>query len=189
MSAQHVDIARSLGYIDPRVVQSLVIIKAEHVGAQVVPHQDGCTSYTDPPSCATFWYALEDANAGNGCLAVVPGSHRVTPITRRCRQDEHGMPSFEPQEPIFAEIQGVSAEAPELKRDEEGEHVYKDLEVKAGTLVLRQGNLIHTSAANTSDKSRVAFNFGVVEGTLKWEQDNYLQPYEGQTEFEKLHAY
>lgn len=188
MSAQHTEIAASLGYVDPRVVQSLVIIKAEHVGAQVEPHQDGCTSFTDPPSCATFWYALEDANSENGCLAVAPGSHRVMPITGRCRREENGMPKFEPQEPIFADVHGVSADAPLPERDEEGELVYKQLEVKAGSLVLMHGNLMHTSAANRSGKSRVAFNFGVVEGGLEWKKDNYLQPYEGETEFEKLHV-
>jgi phytanoyl-CoA hydroxylase len=189
MSAQHTEIARSLGYTDPRVVQSLVIVKAAHVGAKVVPHQDGCTSFTDPPSCTTFWYALEDADANNGCLAVAPGSHRVTPIPRRCRKDVNGMPEFEMLEkPIQAVISAVSDDAPAPLRDESGEFVFKKLEVKAGSLVLMHGNLLHTSAANHSDQSRVAFNFGVVEGGLEWKEDNYLQPYDGETEFEKLHA-
>ncbi|KAF2830261.1 phytanoyl-CoA dioxygenase, partial [Ophiobolus disseminans] len=180
MSAQHTEIAKSLGYTDPRVVQSLVVVKAAEVGRRVVPHQDGCTSFTDPPSCTTFWYALEDADANNGCLAVVPGSHRVAPIIRRCRGDEKGMPEFEAlKEPIFADIHGVSADAPTPEKNDKGDFVYKELEVEAGTLVLMHGNLMHTSAANRSEKSRVAFNFGVVEGGLEWKEDNYLQPYEG----------
>lgn len=47
---------------------------------------------------------------------------------------------------------------------------------------------MHTSEANQSHKSRVAFNFRVVEGSYEWLDDNYLQPYEGETEFERLHA-
>ncbi|KAF9691649.1 hypothetical protein EKO04_010520 [Ascochyta lentis] len=187
MSTQHADVAKSLGYTDPRVVQSLVIVKAAQVGGKVVPHQDGCTSFTDPPSCTTFWYALEDANVENGCLAVSPRSHIVTPIMRRFRQDDNGMPQFEAlEDAVFADISNTSAHVPAPERDEEGGLVFKELEVKAGTLVLMHGNLMHTSAANTSGKSRVAFNFGVVEGGLEWKEDNYLQPYEGTTEFEKL---
>ncbi|KAJ4340933.1 hypothetical protein N0V95_007365 [Ascochyta clinopodiicola] len=189
MSAPHVSIAKALGYTDPRVVQSLVIVKAAHVGAKVVPHQDGCTSFTDPPSCATFWYALEDADAQNGCLAVAARSHLVTPITRRCRADAEGMPVFEPlEEPVFADVKGVSDGVAPPERDEDGNLVFKELEVKAGTLVLMHGNLLHTSAENQSGKNRVAFNFGVVEGALGWRGDSYLQPYEGWTEFERLHV-
>jgi phytanoyl-CoA hydroxylase len=182
----HERIAKALGYQDPRIIQSLIIVKAAEVGAKVVPHQDGCSGFTDPPSCTTFWYALEDATIENGRLAVAPGSHRVQPISRRCRKDETGKAQFvELEEPLFAHIDGAS-EHVVAERDESGKFVYKKLEVKAGTLVLMHGSLMHTSEANTSKKSRVAFNFGVVEGTHEWPADNYLQPYEGQSEFEKL---
>ncbi|KAA8575010.1 hypothetical protein MFRU_002g03580 [Monilinia fructicola] len=182
----HSELAKSLGYEDPRIIQSLIIVKAAEVGARVVPHQDGCSGFTDPPSCTTFWYALEDCTTENGCLAVAPGSHRTQPITRRCRMDKDGRPEFfNLDRPVFAELEGVSDAAPSGK-GESGEFQYKKLEVEAGSLVLMHGNLMHTSEANHSSKSRVAFNFNVVEGKLAWLADNYLQPYEGETEFEKL---
>ncbi|KAI4638667.1 hypothetical protein J4E93_009968 [Alternaria ventricosa] len=85
-------------------------------------------------------------------------------------------------------VEGLSANAMAPEKDEEGNLVYKQLEVKAGTLILMHGNLMHTSEANESGKGRVAFNFGVVEGTHEWLAVNYLQPYEFETEFEQLHA-
>jgi len=189
MSDQNVAIAQALGYKDPRVVQSLVVVKAAHVGTKVIPHQDGCTSFTDPPSNTTFWYALEDANKENGCLAVAPGSHRVTPISKRCRVDEKGLPVFEMLEvPISAHVEGVSDCAAAPERRDNGDFVFKELEVTAGSVVLMHANLMHTSAANQSEKSRVAFHFGLVEGGLEWKEDNYLQPADGETEFERLHA-
>jgi len=103
--------------------KSVAIIKAEHGGAQVVPHQDGCTSLTDLPSCTTFWYALEDANSENGCLAIAPRSHRVVPIKERCRRDENRMPTYETRKPLFAHVLGVSADVPEPIRDEKGDFV------------------------------------------------------------------
>lgn len=184
----HEKLVSSLGYEDPRVTQSLVVAKPAGVGRKVVPHQDGCSSFTDPPSCTTFWYALEDTTAVNGCLEVVPGSHRSEPIKRRCRQDQFGEAEFvDIEKPVWAEING-KCHGVLPSRDSEGKYVYQKLEVKAGTLVLMHGNLLHRSEANTSDRSRIAFNFSVVEGRHQWPVDNYLQPYEGYTELEKLRA-
>ena len=189
MSQTHANMAKALGYTDPRIVQSLIIVKAAQVGAKVVPHQDGCSGFTDPPSCTTFWYALEDATIDNGCLAVAPGSHTTQPLTQRCCVGRNGLPEFAGlAKPVYASIEGSSANAAAPEKDEEGNLVYKPLEVKAGTLILMHGNLMHTSEANESGKSRVAFNFGVVEGSHGWLVDNYLQPYEGETVFERLHA-
>jgi phytanoyl-CoA hydroxylase len=189
MSTQHAAMAKALGYTDPRIIQSLVVVKAAQVGVEIVPHQDGCSGFTNPPSCTTFWYALEDANTENGCLAVAPGSHRVQALRRRCKQNDTGVPSFvDLEKPVFANVEGVSADAPMPVKNEKGDFVFRKLEVKAGGLVLMHSNLVHTSEANRSEKSRVAFNFGVVEGTREWLADNYLQPYEGETEFEALRA-
>ncbi|APA09587.1 hypothetical protein SS1G_06266 [Sclerotinia sclerotiorum 1980 UF-70] len=185
LSPFHSTLAKSLGYKDPRIIQSLIIVKAGEIGARVVPHQDGCSGFTNPSSSTTFWYALEDCSVENGCLAVAPGSHRVQPITRRCKNVD-GKPEFVDLEyPVYVHVEGVKDESLP-RRNEAGELVYEKLEVEAGTLILMHGNLMHTSEANKSTKSRVAFNFGVVEGELEWLKDNYLQPYEGATEFEKL---
>ena len=49
------------------------------------------------------------------------------------------------------------------------------LEAKAGTVVLLHGDFVHYSAHNTSTKQRHAYTFHVVEGKLKWEEDNWLR--------------
>ena len=189
MSQTHADMAKALVYTDPRIVQSLIIVKAAQVGAKVVPHQDGCSGFTDPPRCTTFWYALEDATIDNGCLAVAPGSHITQPLSQRCRVSKNGLPKFvDLAKPVYVSVEGVSTNAAAPEKDEEGNLMYKQLEVKAGTLILMHGNLMHTIKANESANSRVAFNFGVVVGTHEWLADNCLQPYEGETEFEQLRA-
>lgn len=72
-------VARSLGFRDPRCLQSMVICKQPEIGGAVPPHQDSTFLYTDPPSAVGFWYALEDAALENGCLSFLPGSHKVSP--------------------------------------------------------------------------------------------------------------
>lgn len=71
------EIARSLGFADPRCLQSMVICKQPEIGGAVPPHQDSTFLYTNPPSAVGFWYALEDATLENGCLSFLPGSHKV----------------------------------------------------------------------------------------------------------------
>jgi hypothetical protein len=89
-------------------------------------------------------------------------------------------------EPVHANIGGASAKTAVPRKDAHEHLIYKQLEVNADPSFLMHGNLMHTSAANKSGKSRVAFNFGNDEGTRKWLVDNYLQPYEGETDFERL---
>ena len=114
---------------------------------------------------------------------VVPGSHRTEPLRRRCRVDKRSLPQFVPVEPPVY-YGGVAEEEP--KKIAHGIHEFEKLEVKAGTLVLMHGSLLHASEANLSGNNRIAFNFSVVEGTLPWPADSYLRPYDGETEFEKL---
>ncbi|KAI4124227.1 MAG: hypothetical protein LQ347_005811, partial [Umbilicaria vellea] len=46
----HASLARSLGFRDPRVLQSMVICKQPEIGGRVPPHQDSTFLYTNPPS-------------------------------------------------------------------------------------------------------------------------------------------
>lgn len=71
-------VAASLGFRDPRCLQSMVICKQPEIGGAVPSHQDSTFLYTDKPSAVGFWYALEDATAENGCLSFLPGSHKVS---------------------------------------------------------------------------------------------------------------
>ncbi|KAL8712553.1 MAG: hypothetical protein Q9225_006914 [Loekoesia sp. 1 TL-2023] len=185
-SRRNRQIARSLGFSKPHITQSLIVPKASASGAKVIPHQDGCSNFTDPPSSVTFWYALEDATIQNGCLMVVPGSHKTTPISRRCVVSSNGYPEFQSiQTPLFAPNPGSNGPSAPTQAANHGMNS-KKLEVKAGTLILMHGNLVHASEKNDSANSRIAYNFGLVEGSLPWKADNYLQPYDGETEFESL---
>lgn len=57
------------------------------------------------------------------------------------------------------------------------ESVYQMGEVKAGTLVLIHGNLLHKSEKNTSQKGRIIYTFHVIEGEdAVYDAKNWLQP-------------
>ncbi|KAK2038307.1 phytanoyl-CoA dioxygenase [Colletotrichum somersetense] len=163
-------VARSLGFRDPRCLQSMVICKQPEIGGAVPPHQDSTFLYTDPPSAVGFWYALEDATLDNGCLSFLPGSHRWAPVTQRLVRRAGGgtemVDNDGPRFPPGGEYGGAEVG---------GEYVPG--EVKAGDLVLIHGNLLHKSEKNLSQKGRIIYTFHVIEGEgTNYDQRNWLQP-------------
>lgn len=176
-----VDVAKALGYDDPRCLQSMVICKQPEIGGAVPPHQDSTFLYTNPPSALGFWYALEDATLENGCLSFLPGSHKWAPVSQRLvrkpggvgtEMTENGGPQFPPGDE-YGGKGGVDGE-------------YVPGQVKAGTLVLIHGNLLHKSEKNTSQKGRIIYTFHVIEGGREYDDRNWLQP--NTSGFTKLYA-
>ncbi|KAI0137942.1 phytanoyl-CoA dioxygenase [Hypoxylon sp. NC0597] len=166
-------VARALGFKDPRCLQSMVICKQPEIGGAVPPHQDSTFLYTEPPSAVGFWYALEDATAENGCLSFLPGSHRWAPVRQRFVRAKEGGTTF-------IDNDGAKFPAGEEYGEREGQSEdgeYKMGEVKAGSLVLIHGNLLHKSEKNLSQKGRIIYTFHVIEGEgTKYDERNWLQP-------------
>ena len=179
-------IAKDLGYRDPRLLQSMVICKQPEIGGAVPAHQDSTFLYTKKPSAVGFWIALEDCTVENGCLSFAAGSHRRAPIKERFvrKEDDSGttfMPiaNAEEQWPRdFATEQG----------EEQKEEEYTLGEVKAGTLVLIHGNVLHKSEKNLSQKGRMIYTFHLIEGEEEYDAQNWLQVPGGPAEFTKLNG-
>ncbi|EPE05653.1 phytanoyl- dioxygenase [Ophiostoma piceae UAMH 11346] len=170
-------IARSLGFRDPRCLQSMIICKQPEIGGAVPPHQDSTFLYTDPPSAVGFWYALEDATATNGCLSFWPGSHKTAPVRNRLMRKAGGgthiTPNPGPQFPT--ELQSPANVIEPSDEDDASKYVMG--EVKAGSLVLIHGNTLHKSEKNLSDKGRIIYTFHVIEGEgTVYDEKNWLQP-------------
>ncbi|MDX2031286.1 MAG: phytanoyl-CoA dioxygenase family protein [Blastocatellia bacterium] len=98
-------------------------------------HQDNGFGPLDPDNNVTCWVALDDTHERNGCLWVLPGSHRqgvVEHVASRGRER-------------IAAIEDESAAVP--------------LPMRAGECVVFHGNLLHTSQGNETDRLRRAFFF------------------------------
>eukprot|EP00271_Cylindrocystis_brebissonii_P004610 TRINITY_DN16397_c0_g1_i1.p1 TRINITY_DN16397_c0_g1~~TRINITY_DN16397_c0_g1_i1.p1 ORF type:complete len:292 (-),score=53.39 TRINITY_DN16397_c0_g1_i1:409-1284(-) len=151
-------LAKSLGYTVPIPIQSMYIFKQPGIGGEVVPHQDSTFLYTDPPSCTGVWLALEEATEENGCLWVLPGSHKGIEPARRFFVESSGGVSFVGEAPTYDMAKFVS------------------VPVKAGTAVLLHGALVHQSYENKSPKSRHAYSVHVIEQKdCEYRSDNWLQ--------------
>ncbi|KAI9082159.1 hypothetical protein K1719_035899 [Acacia pycnantha] len=146
----------SLGYKRPVIMQSMYIFKQPGIGGEVVPHQDNSFLYTEPPTCTGLWLALEDANITNGCLWAIPGSHK-NGLVRRFLRDENGV-KFDRPSPSYDQKDFVP------------------LEVKAGSLVVIHGDLIHQSFENQSPKSRHAYSLHIVDTDgCTWAPENWIR--------------
>lgn len=166
-------VAKSLGFKDPRCLQSMVICKQPEIGGAVPPHQDSTFLYTNPPSAVGFWYALEDATLENGCLSFLPGSHRWAPVEERLvrKPGDAGTEMVSNDGPRFPVGEEYGVAKPDGKND------YVPGEVKSGDLVLIHGNLLHKSEKNTSQKGRIIYTFHIIEGGDRdYDQSNWLQP-------------
>jgi phytanoyl-CoA hydroxylase len=149
-------IAASLGYKRPAPIQSMYIFKQPGIGGEVVPHQDNTFLYTDPLSLLGFWWALEDATTENGCLWVLPKSHKDG-LKRKFLRSGNAV-QYDRASPEY----DTSAFIP--------------VEMKAGSLILLHGDVIHQSYENTSPKPRPAYSIHVIETVdTSYPETNWLQ--------------
>lgn len=151
-------ISESLGVADPRVMQSMYIFKQPSIGGEVVCHQDSTYLYTDPMSVLGFWFAIDDAHIGNGCLGGLPGEYRKG-LKHLFRRQADGRLRTETVDG------GIDWDMDRLEW----------LEVSAGTLIVFNGCFPHLSNANRSPQARHAYTLHVVDGACRYPADNWLQ--------------
>jgi phytanoyl-CoA hydroxylase len=115
---------------DVKAMQSMLFIKAEGKPGQAW-HQDEFFIPTRDRSLTAAWIALDDATVDNGCLWVIPGSHRAGVIYPNRDHDD-------PRYDCTVESYGFP------HRDEDAVPV----EVPAGSVVVFNGYLLHKSLPN-----------------------------------------
>lgn len=158
------------GFKDPRVIQSMYLLKQPNIGAPKDPHQDEMYLTTDPTGMVFgIWVALDDATEENGCLDFIPGSHKTIPCTRffvrTGKKEEDG-----------EKVADWEGEAEYLNNHDDSKYVR--CPVKSGDLILIHGLVVHKSEANRSDKPRRVFSFHAYEsdgGNVKWSNKSWCQ--------------
>lgn len=159
-------VADGIGLTDPKLVQSMYIFKQPGIGGEVVCHQDSTFLYTAPQSVVGFWFAIEDAHRGNGCLGGLPGEHRkgLREIYRKQRDGQLAMETLQAN----------------LSWDM---RLLEWLEVSKGTLIVFNGEFPHLSEPNRSPASRHAYTLHAVSGRARYPADNWIQRSPGDIPF------
>ena len=151
-------VADGIGLADPQLVQSMYIFKQPGIGGEVVCHQDSTFLYTEPQSVIGFWFAIEDAHRGNGCLGGLPGEHRKGLRQIFGRHDDGQL--------LMDTIQ------PDLVWDMSR---LEWLEARKGTLIVFNGEFPHLSEPNRSAVSRHAYTLHAVSGRANYPAGNWIQ--------------
>ncbi len=136
-----------------KAMQSMLFIKSEGKPGQAW-HQDEYFIPTRDRSLTAVWIALDDATIENGCLWVLPGSHRRGVL----------YPTHPQTDPRF----DCTVEAYEFPyRDDEAVPV----EIPAGTALIFNGYLLHRSLENSGRhgyRRALANHYMSAESLLPW---------------------
>ena len=116
---------------------TLILTKPPGDPALVTWHQDGTYSGLHRTPNTTVWIALSDSTPENGCMRVVPGSHRQSILPHVTSQAENHLLNGSPE--VAVEVDEAQA---------------VDVVLRAGEMSLHHSNIIHGSNANGSTARR-----------------------------------
>lgn len=137
----------ALAGADPYAVQTMLYFKPPGSRGQAL-HQDNFYLKVEPGTCLAAWMALDPTDEANGCMQVVPGSHRW-PVLCTARADTAvsftdvtvPVPAGQPVEPVLME---------------------------PGDVLFFNGSLVHGSMPNsTTDRFRRALIGHYIEGDAR----------------------
>jgi len=113
-------------------------------------HQDVTYWGLEPPLAVTAWYAVDDADAENGCMRVIPGTHSA--IREHGKSEREGNLLSINQEVRVTEAEEASA---------------VDAALRAGEISLHHGVLVHGSNPNLSNRRRCGLTIRYVPPYVK----------------------
>lgn len=135
--------------------QSMFYFKPPTARGQAL-HQDNFYLRAHPETCLAAWIAVDDCDAANGGLAVVPGSHRIEVL---CPEDADPETSFTT----------ITVHVPE------GVEVVQT-QMQAGDVLFFHGSVVHGSRPNsTSDRFRRSLIFHYIPEASR-EVSSFFQP-------------
>ena len=102
-------------------------------------HQDAKYIGLEPHNWVTAWVAITDANEKNGCMRMLPGSHKENLKTHEQKFDENNLLT-----------RGQTVKNVSLEKTE-------PIVLKAGQVSLHHPTIVHGSGLNNSNDRRIGF--------------------------------
>ncbi|WP_225726864.1 MULTISPECIES: phytanoyl-CoA dioxygenase family protein [unclassified Nocardia] len=139
------------------------VCKPPKDGRPVLWHQDGAYWKLRPLVALTVWVAIDPSNTSNGCLRIVPGSHRVPIIPPESRTDTPNM--------LYSQT------SQELVDEWVAKAGIVDIELAPGDVSIHHPNILHYSEPNASDNRRCGLDIGyIATSTTVANEGLYLDP-------------
>jgi hypothetical protein len=145
-------------FIGPNIAlwSSHFISKPPGHGLIVPWHEDSAYwgKRLDPMEVVTVWLGIDNSTVENGCMRVMPGTHRG------------GYSNYEPVGDGKTHVFGT-----QIASDQFDEAEAVDLEIAAGECHMHNAKLMHASNANTSDKRRCGYTMRYMPSHVKLSHD------------------
>jgi ectoine hydroxylase-related dioxygenase (phytanoyl-CoA dioxygenase family) len=143
-------------FIGPNIAlfASHYLSKPPEDGMPVLWHQDGSYWPLEPMEVVTAWLAVDDSTAENGCMRVLPGSHRGAALVHRPHDKEAVLHT-------------------EIAPEEIDESRAVDVELPAGGVSLHHPLLIHGSNPNHSPRRRCGLTIRYIPTTTRITRDDW----------------
>lgn len=127
--------------------------KKPNVGREVPWHQDGAYYPLDPIKLCTLWVSLTESTLDNGCLKVIPGTHKF---------DLHKIQETDNKNSILKRVMDTTG----LDTSE-----VVNIITSPGDVVIIHPNLMHSSEINTSTDWRIGLAIRYIPTSVKitWE--------------------
>lgn len=154
-------VAIARAFLGPNIAcfTSHYISKPPGDGQAVLWHQDCAYWNLQPMEALTIWLAVDDSDSDNGCLRMIPGSHRGEMCAMVSRNDVPNM--------LFSSV------APD-QVDDSGA---VDIQLKAGDVSVHHPLIVHGSEANRSARRRCGLDIGYIRATTRiGDTGLYLNP-------------
>lgn len=155
---EHATRPRTLGVVSAllgsgvKLYTDQLFFKPAHHGSEVPFHQDSGYWPDWEPRLLTCWVAIDQATIANGCVCVIPGSHKK-------QLPHHHFPDSTQSEGLLENEVEVEKEVP--------------VELAAGSAMFHHSLLIHRSFPNTSDRSRRGLATIYVPADLKVRRNSF----------------
>lgn len=118
---------------------TLVFYKPPHDSSYVSWHQDSVYSGWHLTPSTSAWIALTPSHRANGCMRVIPGSHKQGLLNHVNVRDDSNLVRRGEQVEIVDESQAV------------------DVVLQPGEISMHHSTIVHGSNPNTSDDPRIGF--------------------------------
>ena len=122
-------------------------------------HQDITYWGLEPPSAHTAWIAVDDSDVENGCMRVIPGTHK----TGIAPHDKSGR---------AGNLLSIDQQIPDEHVDESRA---VDLVLRAGQMSVHDGQVFHASMPNKSDRRRCGLTVRFIPPHVKQTRLNSIK--------------
>jgi ectoine hydroxylase-related dioxygenase (phytanoyl-CoA dioxygenase family) len=143
---------------DIALFASHLIAKPKGDGKAVPWHQDSTYWPLEPMRVMTLWLAVDESTVENGCMRVIPGTHRMGPLNH---QDVKN---------LSESVLHLEADPRQIREEDA-----VDVVLRPGECSFHEPDLLHGSQPNHSEKRRCGYTMRFMPAGTRMRREGYWE--------------